>query len=720
MSPFDAICLVDGSGYIFRAFYALPPMTRPDGVPVNAVYGFTNMMMNLMQDNPCSHLVVVFDAKRENFRNAIYPAYKKNRREIPPELIPQFPLIRQATEALNIPWIEQEGFEADDLIATYTRLALEKGWGVRIISADKDLMQLKKDGVVLYDPMKKKLLTDEDLYKKFGVPANKIVDVQALMGDSTDNVPGAQGIGPKTAAELINKYGDLDNLLANLDAIPQEKRREGLRRDREQILISRQLVQLDTHVPVTRMPEDFTLKQPVPEKLAQFLAENGFKSLLGRVQTSAQQKSAAKEVDEGVCTLIQDEAIFKNWLADVRDELVLDVETAGQGYRHARLVGLALRIPGGKSCYIPLRHGLLQDTADLFAMNQIPKQISVTRVLSLLNPILTNPAILKIAHDMKYVMHILSREYGSTFQISPIADTMIMSAVLNGSNHEHGLAELAEIYLNGDIISEDQMFATGTDKTAMADMVPDQIASYTDKKTRAIIRLYHLFSERLKTEDPTRIYQDYDLPLVPILFKMEQVGIMIDKNKLAQTGRLFEEKLHFLTNEIHQLAGEEFNVNSPAQLGVILFEKMGLSGGKKSANGAWTTDVGVLEKLAADGVELARKVLEYRGFSKLKSTYTDALLTATGGDNRVHTSFSQIATNTGRLASSDPNLQNIPVRTADGKSTQLSTDGSREIVYGQSVHRNEFGIEKGTFFFLELSILLARRVTDYITGKCPV
>ena len=672
MTERPTICLVDGSGYIFRAFYALPPMTRPDGVPVNAVYGFMNMMMNLLQDNPCSHIVVVFDAKRENFRNQIYPNYKKNRKETPAELIPQFPLIRRAVETLNVPWIEMEGFEADDLIATYTRLAVEQNWGVRIISADKDLTQLKRDGVSVYDPMKKKEITDEDILKKFGVTPDKIMDVQSLMGDSVDNVPGAQGIGPKTASELINTFGSLENLLSHLNDIPQAKRREGLIRDREQILISKRLVELNAWAPVKQPLSDFIVREPEQTRLTDFLQENGFKSLLPKAQNWGQKRSKTVEL----CLiqtvmpqydLIQDEEALKKWLGQIRDFVSIDTETTGLNPITARLVGFSLGLADGRACYVPVRHGGNEETVDLFSVAQRPQQIPVRRAMALLKPILENPAITKIGHNIKYDMHILSHEYGSDFTMAPIEDTMVMSAVLNGSNHGHGMDELADRYLKHTTIKYEEVCGSGQNKISFADVPLDRACAYAAEDADITFRLYQVFQSRLKTEDTARIYRDYDCPLIPILFRMEQVGILVDRQRLTQTGRLFTEKLSCLTRTIHTLAGGEFNINSPGQLGVILFEKQGLTDGKKGANGAWTTDVKVLERLAGEGSELAKQVLVYRGFSKLKSTYVDSLLELSRGDPRIHTSFSLTATNTGRLASSDPNLQNIPIRTDDGK-----------------------------------------------------
>ena len=671
----QTVCLVDGSGYIFRAFYALPPMNRPDGTPVNAVYGFMNMMMNLTEENTCAYMVVVFDAKRQNFRNTIYSAYKENRKETPPELIPQFALIRQACEALNIPWIEQEGYEADDLIATYARKASEEGKNVRVISADKDLMQLKTTTVSVYDPMKKKIMTDEDVLNKFGVTPDKIVDVQALMGDSIDNVPGAAGIGPKTAAQLINQYGNLDNLLTHLDEIPQEKRREGLKRDKDLILISRQLVTLKTDVPVKEPLTDFVAKEPDIQKLKDFLAENGFKSLMARVESWNTKRTQTV----GNCVLppaprvqydlIQDETTLQHWLSQIQDKVAIDTETTGLNPMEAKLVGFSLGLADGKACYIPLRHGKQDEPLDLFSVTTAnrPKQIPVSKALGLLKPILDNPQILKIGHNIKYDMHILAREYGSEFRIESFDDTMVMSSVLNGSNHGHGMDELALLYLNHNTIKYEDVCGSGKDKIPFNEAPLDKACTYAAEDADITFRLWQVFEKRIKNEDTAQIYTLYDRPLIFILFEMEGRGILVNQQHLIAVGNLFSNKLKDLTNKIYALAGEEFNINSPAQLGVILFEKQGLPGGKKGANGAYTTDSKVLEKLSEEGSELAQKILDYRGYAKLKSTYVDALLERAKKDPRIHTSFSLTATNTGRLASSDPNLQNIPIRTDDGK-----------------------------------------------------
>ncbi len=677
MADTHTICLVDGSGYIFRAFYALPMMNRADGTPVNAVFGFIKMLMNLIKENGCEHIVVVFDAKRKNFRNDIYAAYKENRSETPPELIPQFALIRQATEAFNIPWIEKEGFEADDLIATYARIATEKGWHTRIISGDKDLMQLMSDTVSLYDPLKRKELTTEDVMAKFGVTPDKVIDVQSLMGDSTDNIPGATGIGPKTAAELITAFGDLDTLLNHLEEIPQPKRREGLIRDKDQILISKQLVSLDKYVPVDEDLSVFKLNAPNYEQILDCLIQNGFNSLIEKAKIWVNaQKSDTDSIPQKdpIYECVQDEERLKVWIEKIKTHKIvaIDTETNSLNPFEANLVGFSLSCTEGEACYVPLRHGGDEtDTPlDLFSFQSParPRQISVSQAMTLLRPILEDKTILKIGHNIKYDMHILSREIGPTFKITPIQDTMLMSYSLYGTAHGHGMDELAQLYLKHTTIKYRDICGTGRSQITFDQAELADATKYAAEDADITFRLYHLFAPRLMDSEANKIHNFFDLPLIQILFKMEQRGVMIDKEQLKRLNTYFDTQLTDLTKIIHELAGEEFNINSPTQLGVILFEKMGEKGGKKGSNGAWKTDIKVLEKLSENGNELAKKIIDYRSFSKLKGTYVDALLTLLYPNHkRVHTSFSLTSTNTGRLASSDPNLQNIPIRSEAGK-----------------------------------------------------
>ena len=662
----NTLCLVDGSGYIFRAFYALPPMNRPDGTPVNAVYGFTNMMMNLIQDNPCAHMVVIFDAKRQNFRNEIYPEYKANRRETPEELIPQFPLIRQACDALNVPWLEMEGYEADDLIATYADLASKQGWKTTVISADKDLMQLMTDSVALYDPMKKKMLTTTDVQNKFGVTPDKVVDVQSLMGDSTDNIPGANGVGPKTAAELIQKFGTLHNLLGHLDEIPQAKRREGLIRDKEQILISEKLVTLDKNAPVNKDFSKFKTKPYDAPQLTQFLLQNGFQSLIKKVKISP-VKQTVEETIVAPTTIdyktIQSQKDLTEWLKQVKTKLALTIQTNVKN--KSCLEALALASDQGIACYIPLTATTEQTVAtDLFAAAE--KKTNLKDLLSPLKPYLEDKTILKIGHNIKNDWHLLNKIFGS-FDLTPLADIELMSYNLDGTKHDHTLEKLAELHLNQTLQTLESLIGSGKTQTDFTTLPTDKAMGYMAKRADMILRLYLVLLNKIKQDKAFEIYQDIDAPLIPILYHMEDSGILVDQSNLKELDVRFTEHLNKLTQEIHAEAGEEFNINSPAQLGVILYEKRGLSGGKRGTNGHWVTDVKALENLAEQGDSLAKLVLQYRSIAKLKSTYVDALIERANKDPRIHTTFSLTATNTGRLASSDPNLQNIPVRTDEGK-----------------------------------------------------
>ncbi len=636
----ETLCLVDGSGYIFRAFYALPPMTRPDGTPVGAVYGFTAMMMNLLQENACDHIVVVFDAARRNFRNEIYPEYKANRHETPPELIPQFPLIREACEALNVAWIEKEGFEADDLIATYARLAKDKGMKARVISADKDLMQLMDENTSLYDPMKKKEITLEDVEKKFGVTPDKVIEVQALMGDSTDNIPGANGIGPKTAATLIQQFGSVQNMFQHLDEISSEKRRTGLLADKEKIEISKKLVCLDKFVPLDNNLNQFKRREILPQKLTEFLTFNNFPSLIKRINSITWQQNHIPDPQSEIqiIPLASEEEIKKaveeiNALKNFSFYLTKN--------ENEELTGISLAV-GAKVYAINLMEINSAPQGDLFAETGTHFK---GNFLKFLKPIFTNKSILKYGHDIKASIHQLEK-----YEIAlehPFEDVMLMSYELDGSKHKHDLESLIQIYFPHDEKEGKEVFFIGE----------------MSKKIK----------EKLITQNEWGLYEDIDAPLISILANMEKEGILVDEEHLKGLETSFNQKLEELTHQIHALTGDEVNINSPAQLGVILFEKRGLKGGKRGANGHWVTDVKVLEMLADEQEdELAKLILKYRAAAKLKSTYIDALLERVKVSPRVSTTFSLVATNTGRLASSNPNLQNIPVRTEEGKEIRES------------------------------------------------
>ncbi len=673
------VCLVDGSGYIFRAFYGIPNLTSPDGIPVNAVYGFTNMFLRLTQNIPCDYSLVLFDAKRQNFRNDFFPEYKGTRKEIPKELIPQFPIIREAVKALNLNQLEMEGYEADDLIATYADQALNKGYEVVVVSADKDLMQLIRPGVRFYDPMKDKFFTPEDVKEKFGVYPDKVVDVQALAGDSIDNVPGVPGIGLKTAAQLVNEFGSLQEVLDRAGEIKQNKRRETLLENRENALISLQLVTLKKDVPVEKEIEAYACHKPVFEEIEKFVDLYGFVSLKPRLQRWAEVRcnslpdeenqdlnTVFKEVEKHY-ELVQDEQSLKRWADMIKNKgaFAFDTETTGIDPTFDKIVGFSMAVEEGVACYVPLTHK--PQNRDLFALESDEiKQLDFATVAKHLAPIMTDKSILKIGQNIKFDMHFFAQVIGEDKEIFPIEDTAVLSYDLDSSEHGHGMDELAEKFLSYKTIHYEDVCGTGKDKITF-DYVPlDKALDYAAEDADITLRLYNVLKPRLIKEKKIAVYENYDRPLIAILQKMEKQGVMVDKQKLMNLSQDFDKKLKEYEQEIYQLAGEEFNIGSPKQIGEILFGKLGAKG-KKTATGAWQTGADVLENLAAEGNLLAAKILDWRGFSKLKSTYTDALLNLLDKDSRLHTTFSQTVVNTGRLASSNPNLQNIPIRSDEGK-----------------------------------------------------
>ncbi len=673
------VCLVDGSGYIFRAFYGIPNLTSPEGVPVNAVYGFTNMFLRLTQNIPCDYSLVLFDAKRQNFRNEFFPEYKGTRKEIPEELIPQFPIIREAVKALNLNQLEMEGYEADDLIATYAEQALNKGYEVVVVSADKDLMQLIRPGVRFYDPMKDKFFTPEDVKEKFGVYPDKVVDVQALAGDSIDNVPGVPGIGLKTAAQLVNEFGSLQEVLNRAGEIKQNKRRETLLENKENALISLQLVTLKKDVPVEKDIEAYACHKPVFEDIEKFVDLYGFLSLKPRLQRWAEVRcnslpdeenqdlnTVFKEVEKHY-ELVQDEQSLMRWADMIKNKgaFAFDTETTGIDPTFDKIVGFSMAVEEGVACYVPLKHK--SQNRDLFALESDEiKQLDFATVAKHLAPIMTDKSILKIGHNIKFDMHFFAQVIGEDKEIFPIEDTAVLSYDLDSSEHGHGMDELAEKFLSYKTIHYEDVCGTGKDKITF-DYVPlDKALDYAAEDADITLRLYNVLKPRLIKEKKIAVYENYDRPLIAILQKMEKQGVMVDKQKLMNLSQEFDKKLKEYEQEIYKLAGEEFNIGSPKQIGEILFGKLGAKG-KKTATGAWQTGADVLENLAAEGNLLAAKILDWRGFSKLKSTYTDALLNLLDKDSRLHTTFNQTVVNTGRLASSNPNLQNIPIRSEEGK-----------------------------------------------------
>ena len=672
----EHLYLIDGSGYIFRAYHALPPMQRSDGTPINAVLGFSNMLFKLLEDliegEKPTHLAVIFDRARKTFRNDIYKDYKANRPPPPEDLIPQFPLIREATEAFGLPSIDMEGFEADDLIATYARLARERGWTTTIVSSDKDLMQLVGDQVDMFDSMKNKRIGAAEVVEKFGVGPEKVIEVQALAGDSSDNVPGVPGIGVKTAAQLINEYGNLETLLERAEEIKQPKRRENLIANADMARISLDLVRLRDDVPVEHSLDTFVLK-PVPSEQALHFADDmEFQSLksklAARLGAGIGEREAPPEADPGEreYETVTDLERLKFWVeAATREGVVaVDTETTSLDAMQAELVGVSLSITPGAACYIPLRHRA-PGGEGLDLEGAAPDQIQVDQALVLLKPLLEDPSVLKVGQNIKYDLLIFK---GEAIEVSPIDDTMAISYVLECGLHGHGMDELSMLHFGIKPISFKEVAGTGKAQVTF-DRVPLEAASeYAAEDADITLRLYRALKPRLATAGLRTVYETLERPLIPVLADMEAAGVKVDRATLARLSLEFAEGMEGLASKIHKLAGKGFNIASPKQLGEILFDEMGLEGGKKGKTGAYSTDASVLERLAAEGHQLPARVLDWRLLAKLKNTYTDTLQKEINPETgRVHTSFSIAATSTGRLASSDPNLQNIPIRTEEGR-----------------------------------------------------
>ncbi len=683
--------LIDGSAFIFRAFHALPPLTRKsDGLPIGAVSGFCNMLQRYIEGNTgpdaATHIAVIFDKGSHTFRNDLYDQYKANRDAMPEDLRPQMPLTREATRAFNIACEEIEGYEADDIIATLACQARESGGRVTIISSDKDLMQLVGGGVEMFDAMKQNRIDRDGVHAKFGVYPERVVDVQALAGDSVDNVPGAPGIGIKTAALLINEYGDLDSLLERAGEIKQPKRRETLLNNVDQIRLSRQLVQLDCNTPLDFTIDDLEIRDPDPEQLLGFLSDMEFRTLTKRVAErfgkempqiadAAASKSAGQSASVSVADIafdpenyecVRDMTALKDWIARIYDVgfVAVDTETTSLNEMQAELVGISLSVKAGESCYIPLTHK--ENAADdLFGGAELAEnQVPLNDALDALTPMLQDPSILKIGQNMKYDTKILA---GLGIDVAPIDDTMLMSYAMHGGLHNHGMDGLSERYLNHTPIPIKPLLGTG--KSAITfDRVPiDEASKYAAEDADITLRLWQIFKPRLHSSKVTRVYEGLDRPLIPVLAQMERTGIKVDRDTLSRMSNAFAQKMAALEPEIHEMAGESFNVGSPKQLGEIMFDKLGYEGGKKGKNGAYSTGADILEDLATIH-DLPKRVLDWRQLSKLKSTYTDALQDHINPETgRVHTSYSIAGANTGRLASTDPNLQNIPVRTEDGR-----------------------------------------------------
>ena len=681
-APDRHLCLVDGSGFLFRAFHALPLLTRPDGTPVNAVLGFTNMLLKLLDDLQATHVAVIFDSARKSFRNEIFPDYKANRPDPPDELIPQFPLVRDATRAFNVACIERPGFEADDLIATYARHAQAEGFDVMIVSSDKDMMQLVSDRVSMFDALKNRRIGPDEVKEKFGVGPEHVVDVQALAGDSTDNVPGVPGIGVKTAAQLIQAYGDLDSLLARASEIKQPKRRQSLIDFAEQARLSRELVRLRNDVPTDVTVPQLLRQDPDPAQLLAFLDEQGFRSLIAKVQHRLAAGEAVPKTEAAPATthyeLVQSVEVLQDWVTRARyaGAVAIDTETTSLDESRAALVGISLCVQPGHACYVPLAHRLPDPVPasegspssgeqPLSRQREPLSQIPLDAALDLLRPLLADPSVLKIGHNLKYDMVVLRRYH---VVISPLDDTMLMSYILDAGSHGHGMDELAALHLGHRTIAFKDV--TGTGKSHITfDLVPlDQALAYAAEDADVTLRLHRFLKPRLLAERMVTPYETQDRPLVPVLVDVETDGIHVDRATLERLSREFAERQRALETDIYRLAGREFNVGSPKQLGEILFDELHLEGGHKGKSGAYATGADVLESLAAEGHDLPATVLEWRQLDKLKSTYTDALVEQINPrTGRVHTSFAMAAASTGRLSSTNPNLQNIPIRTEDGR-----------------------------------------------------
>ena len=670
----DHFYLIDGSGYIFRAYYALPPLTRKsDGLPTGAVNGFCNMLFKLLEDSKSennlqkpTHFAVIFDAARKTFRNEIYSDYKANRSDPPEDLAPQFEYIRKSVIAFNLPSVDLVNYEADDLIATYTEQILEKSAKVTIVSSDKDLMQLYKKDVRIFDPMKNKFITPEDINNKFGVDPKKVIDVQALAGDSSDNVPGVPGIGVKTAAELINKYGTLEKLLDKAHEIKQNKRRETLIENKDKAIISKKLVTLKKNVPIKISLKDFKLQEVDKDKLYKFLREMEFNRLLssvistyGEPKLSSQNiNNNAKEKQQTISKknyyLIKDVNEIDKWLQEAEEagELAIDTETSSLDAHQADLVGISLCTKIGKACYIPISHK---------SKGCLKKEL----VIKKLKPLLEDKSVKKIGQNIKFDFIVL---YKQGIKMSSMEDTMLMSYVLDAGKNRHNMDTLSEIHLSHKTISFKDLVGTGKKEVNFSDVELDRAMEYAAEDADITYRLYKIFNKNLKLEKLTNIYEIFEKPLIEILAFMEINGIKIDSKFLKDLSLKFEKKIKNLEKEIFKLSKKEFNIGSPKQLGEIIYNELKIAVLKKTRKGSFATSASVLEDLVFKGHEFPKLILDWRQVSKLKNTYSDALTEHINiNTNRVHTSFLLAATTTGRLASSNPNLQNIPIKSEEGK-----------------------------------------------------
>ena len=675
----DHFYLIDGSGYIFRAYYALPPLTRKsDGMPTGAVSGFCNMLFKLLEDSKSednkerpTHFAVIFDSARKNFRNEIYSDYKGNRSDAPEDLIPQFEYIRKSVEAFNLPSIELINYEADDLIATYCEQIIKLGAKVTIISSDKDLMQLYKNNIRIYDPMKNKFISEEDINKKFGVKAEKVIDVQALAGDSSDNVPGVPGIGVKTAAELINEFGNLENLLKKSEKIKQNKRRESLIENKEKAIISKKLVTLKKDVPVKNKITEFKLKEIDKNKLYNFLREMEFNRLLSSVISIYGQKEILNKIEDKKKNnknteinsknykLISKDSDLDEWLKEAEEfgEIAIDTETTSLDPHQAKLVGISLSTKIGKACYVPLGHSK-------------GNNLNEKKILIKIKSILEDKSIKKIGQNIKFDYIIL---YHRGIQMHSMEDTMLMSYVLDAGKNRHNMDTLSQLHLDHKTVAYKDLVGTGKKQINFSEVDIELAKKYAAEDADVTFRLYKNFIKNLKSENLLHIYEIFEKPMIKILGLMEINGVKVDKKNLKFLSEKFEKKIKNLEKEIFKLSNKEFKIGSTKQLGEVMYNELKISSTKKTKKGSFATSAKVLEDLAFQGHKLPRLVLDWRQVTKLKNTYTDSLQEHINKkSNRVHTSFLLAATSTGRLASSDPNLQNIPIKSEDGKNIRKS------------------------------------------------
>ncbi len=669
------LVLIDGSGFIFRAYHALPPMTRPDGVPVNAVFGFSNMLSRLLERHECTHIAVVFDAGRTTFRNDLYDKYKAQRPEPPDELVPQFALVREATEAFGVPGVELANWEADDLIASYAVAAVAAGGRVTIVSSDKDLMQLVDDRVVMQDPIKQKPIGPDEVLEKFGVPPNKVVDVQALMGDSVDNVPGVPGIGPKNASQLIIEYGDLEGVLAAAPGMKPSKRRDMLIEHAEAARISRKLVELCCDVPLPLPLEALVAREPNRPELVAWLLAQGFRSTVNRLgldsmapPPAAAPPAPAEKAPFGPYACITATGALRDWVTEATAAgiVAVQVQASGGDPLRAGLVGLALATKQGRACYVPLGHQPPAQPTLEGAEAEAPRveQVPIADALDVLGPLFQDRAVLKVLHDAKAAMLTLDR---AGLAMEPVDDTMLISYAQEAGAHGHDVADLSMLHLSHHLTALDAVTGTGRGRLPAAQVPPERMAAHVADAADVVLRLWHVLRPQLRSTRSLTAYERVDRRLVPVLMRMEQAGVKVDEAELRRMSADFAARMEVMEQDIHAMAGRPLNLGSAKQLGEVLFDELKLPGGRRTPSGAWGTDVVVLQTLADQGHPLPARVIEWRQLSKLRSTYTEALVEEINPETgRVHTRFQQAIASTGRLSSTDPNLQNIPIRTEEG------------------------------------------------------